>query len=366
MAFDDPKGLLMCQAYPTRKERKEEKGSGYPRESLCAEFGAYKQFEKDFTKRHGGGIVIGQLTYQNLATRYDPATQFILDAMQIYFRNWWSKKSPTTRNEGGFRKPDGLGIAPGGRVIEIMEVKPATEDKYYQEGVNQLNEMIKILKDGLRAYYYEQCLKTGTSVGPDPDNYISIKGCPWKPSGSGLVLPLPSNPRTEAIAWICYRPTLRDAPNGGAVSDGIILYEIHHIEKTRQQKIPDDMARRLAEAYAKQRRTASWTPFASEYLNANKQDAEFIRNLVIGLGIIAAVSVIAVAVIYAAPAVAAVAEIAPEASVATEIAAGAAEVANEAPEIVHRVRVAVEEQKIVEYIGEISQEVAKHWARAKP
>jgi hypothetical protein len=113
-------------------------------EWLYAEIAACLLFRTDFLKRKSGGVVVTQLTYNTLATPTDPDIQFVFDAMSVYFRNWWSPKNPN--REGGFRKPDALGISPGGREIEIIEVKP--QDRY-QEGIDQLNEMIGKIKKGL-------------------------------------------------------------------------------------------------------------------------------------------------------------------------------------------------------------------------
>jgi hypothetical protein len=118
MSLENAIGDLMCKTYSRRGGRKIDKGID---EWLWAETGAYVQFDRDFRSRYGGGIVVGQLTYQRLATPTDPAIQFILDALQVYFRNWWSPKNLS--REGGFRKPDGMGISPAGRIIEIIENK---------------------------------------------------------------------------------------------------------------------------------------------------------------------------------------------------------------------------------------------------
>jgi hypothetical protein len=294
MSLESTFADLLCQTYARRGSRKIEKGID---EWAWAEAGAYFQFEKDFKARHGGGIVLGQLTYKNLGTPTDPDTQFIIEALKVYFRNWWSPANVS--REGGFRKPDGLGISPGGRVIEIIEVKPYHSAK---EGTTQLNEMITKIKDGLNGYYQEECTRTATSVGPDPANYVTVKGSPWRPSGVGLVIPLLPDPRTEEVSWVCYRPTLRADAAEGAPPDGVILYEIHFIDKKRiQQQIPQDVAERIAEAHARRRQAAEWNPFATNYVRQNPKDAALMRDLALTLGVAAAVAIVVVAVIYAAP-----------------------------------------------------------------
>jgi hypothetical protein len=74
-------------------------------------------------------------------------------------------RKPRT-GEDGFRKPEGLGISPGGREIEIIEVKPQGR---HQEGVDQLNVMIPKIKDGLSSYYKEKSLSTGSCPSFNPD-----------------------------------------------------------------------------------------------------------------------------------------------------------------------------------------------------
>jgi hypothetical protein len=285
MSFEDPKGMFMCQLFPRRGSQKLDKGID---EWLWAETAAYVQFEKDFKARHKGGTVVGQLTYQTISTPTNPTLQFILDAMKVYFKNWWSQKNAS--REGGFRKPDGLGISADGRIIEIIEVKPYYNSK---DGASQLKGMIDILKDGLRRYYYEKSVQGGISAGPDPDNFITIKGSPWKPGKGDLEVPLIGNP-TNDIAWICYKPTLREENR----ADGVILYEIHSIEKKKvEQRIPDEVAKRLAEAFARQKKANSWNPFAQEAARANA-DAALINALILAVGVTAAVALIAAAVIY--------------------------------------------------------------------
>src|SRR5262249_51159324 len=155
--------------------------------------------------------------YHRVATPTDPTVQFVLEAMQVYFRNWWSKKDAS--RPGGFRKPDGLGISPNGNTIEIIEVKPYY---LYRDGVQQLNEMIDIIKGGLQSYYQEESARRMASVGPDPSNYITVKGSPWRPSGEGLEIPL-LDPSSKEIAWICFRPTLRPAEGVNNPIDGVTL-----------------------------------------------------------------------------------------------------------------------------------------------
>jgi hypothetical protein len=131
---------LLCLGLPCRESSTGP--AGVP-DWLVAETAAFLMFRSDFLSRYPGGIVVNQLTYRNIAKPSDPDTQFVLDALDVYFRNWWSPRNVS--REGGFRKPDGLGISSGGRVIELIEVKPV---KNYSDGVEQLNDMIERIKPG--------------------------------------------------------------------------------------------------------------------------------------------------------------------------------------------------------------------------
>lgn len=344
MGIENAVADFMCQAYSRRRSRKI---VGAYQEYDWAETGAYVQFEKDFKSRHQGGIVLNQLTYQTIAVPNDPDVQFVIDALQEDFKNWWAKKNSS--REGGFRKPDGLGISPGAKVIELIEVKPWD---MYDEGVAQLNEMISLINFSLKAQYDKRSLRYGMSPSYNPEYATTVKGSAWKPSGEGLTVPLPVDPATGEIAWICYRPTIRKVE-----SSGVILYEIHYIEKSRyQQKIPDDVAKRLKEAYAKHRGTNSWSPFVQQYARQNPEDAEFIKKLTITLGAVAAVALIAVIVVYAAPVAIAATETAMAAETTTVLVGGTYRIA---PQMI---RVAVEQAAAVEFAEEVisvSQKMVK-------
>ena len=335
MSLENAIADIMCQTYSRRPSRKT---AGGFQEYDWAETAAYIQFEKDFKSRHKGGIVLNQLTYKLITTPTDTDIQFVLEALQEDFKNWWS--STNMSREGGYRKPDGLGISPGARIIELIEVKPYHS---YQAGVTQLNEMISLIDFSLRAHYDKKSLREGMSPSYNPNYAVTIKGSPWKFSNDGLTIPLPVDAATGEIAWICFRPTLRQAG-----VDGVVLYEIHNIEKNRyQQKIPDDVAKRLKEAYERQRKANTWSPFAQEYARSNPQDAELIKNLTIAIGVVAVVALIVVVVVYAAPVVLAATEGVVAAETTTVLVGGSYRIA---PLLI---RVAVEQKEAVEFAEEV-------------
>jgi hypothetical protein len=289
-------------------------------EPLYAEIGALGPFRTDFLRRYPGGLVLSQLDYQSVSTPGDANTQLILDALDTYFRNWWSRKNPS--REGGFRKPDGMGIARGGSMIELMEVKPYDN---YSDGLRQLNEMIGIVKDGLRGYYVERCTRDQATLAFDPSTATVVRGTPWKPGPENLVVPLipppvnalaPGSKGAQAaaqaaneISWICYKPNLRKLPDGSDPAAGVVLYEIHRINKPQAKSrnqllklIPEDLARRLASAHANRVQTRQkLVPWAEDYVSHNILDSKFFKQNAKVLGYAALITLVAVAVIEFAP-----------------------------------------------------------------
>jgi hypothetical protein len=185
-----------------------------------AEDTAFFYFRNYFEALYRGGLVINQANYLRVDSE-DRQIRFVLNALSVYLRNWWSKANP--KREGGARKPDGLGISPGGRVIEVVEVKPA--DMRHEAEI-QLNEVIGKIRDGLEAYYEERSIERGISLPFDP-KAIVVKGSSWRPKGNELVIPLKSPDSVTENAWICFKPSVRPSQSGTLPEEGVILYEIH-------------------------------------------------------------------------------------------------------------------------------------------
>jgi hypothetical protein len=280
---------FLCFGLPTRGSRKLDKGID---EWLFAETAAFAGFRNYFLGENPGALVINQLNYKTIESNRDPGLQFVLDALDVYFRNWWSPKNRS--REGGARKPDGIGISQDGKLIEIIEVKPWY---MHSDGSKQLDEMINIILDGLQSYYKEECMRSASSLSFNPD-YIKVIASPWKPKkDAGLVVPLPDSAGTGEIAWICFKPTRRALPDGSFPRDGVILYEIHYFTKqnTLTYHIPEEVARRLAEAHAARVCTPAlqlW-PWATDYTRRNPSDAELILRLLGDLGAVVVVGLIA-------------------------------------------------------------------------
>jgi hypothetical protein len=129
-----------CNDFEVRRSRRV---GGPIFEWQYAEDAAFVHFAKYFEAVHRGALVINQDNYKRVGSE-DRQIRFVLEALSVYFRNWWSKKNST--REGRARKPDGLGISPGGRMIEVIEVKPAD---LRGEAEIQLHKVIDKIRDGL-------------------------------------------------------------------------------------------------------------------------------------------------------------------------------------------------------------------------
>jgi hypothetical protein len=114
--------------------------------------------------------------------------------------------------------------------VPIQEIiKKDTAGKRQNPEVRYLaavNEVIDKIRDGLVAYHEEQTIERGISLPFDP-MAIVVKGSPWKPKSSSLVVAPRATEWVKENAWICFKPTVRSSANGILPPDGVILYEIH-------------------------------------------------------------------------------------------------------------------------------------------
>jgi hypothetical protein len=208
---------------------------------------AFYLFAKDFKDRHDGGVFTSERAYLWEKDPQDLNSQLIFEMMYTFFRNWVPpsrfKKDPSTRREGGQRKPDGMGISPkkgdGSIVTELIEVKPVDNPK---DGETQMRDMLSKLNDGMKGYIEEQRALMSFDPGIRAESYKFI-GSPFIPSSNNLLFPLtPLNIQSPTeMNWICYKPTLAYRRPLGQFSpivqerEGVILYEIHTID-LRQSK----------------------------------------------------------------------------------------------------------------------------------
>src|SRR5215469_12321407 len=148
-----------CPGLPTRGTEEGPGGSRHFESRLAQEI-AFYLFVKDFKDRHGGGIFASERSYLTEKVPDDPNSTLLFEMMSIYFRNWVPpaafRGNPSTRKEGGMRKPDGMGISPkkadGTVVTELIEVKPVANPT---DGETAMKQMLGKLKDGMKGYIQE-------------------------------------------------------------------------------------------------------------------------------------------------------------------------------------------------------------------
>jgi len=273
----------------------------YVNEWQYAQAGAFMQFRTYFVGKYGGGLVVGEggmggldeNEWRKALQTNDRWINFFVDAMRDRFRNWWSKKNAS--RPGGFRKPDGMGISPGGKVIELIEVKP---HYMYADGKAQLDESVEIVRNALTDHYNLECIKEGRSIEFNPVA-TQIRAAEFRPKHPYLSIPIVTDPKQNEIAWVCYKPTLRLLPSGAMPAAGVVLYEIHNVDRraasNNPKALPPDLVRRLREAHAKrvQPNGPQLVPWAVDYANQNKKDMEDLSKLILVLGAIVLVALLA-------------------------------------------------------------------------
>jgi len=228
---------------------------------------AFYLFAKDFKQRHDGGVFTSERAYLWEKDPQDPNSGLIFDMMATFFRNWVPptrfRQDPSTRREGGQRKPDGMGISPlksdGTIVTELIEVKPYDTPR---DAESQMRDMLRKLTDGMKGYIEEQRAIKSFDPGIRADSFKFV-GSPFLPSSSDIMFPLtPIDLQSPTeMRWICYKPTLRyrrPLAQFSAVvpeQEGIILYEIHTVDLRRSREafdaLPESMRRAIQQAFVK-------------------------------------------------------------------------------------------------------------------
>jgi hypothetical protein len=302
--------FLSSCPYPTRGTKSSPGGRRKWDESDWAEQVLFLRFIEDFKRRMGGGVFISQRDYLTQQYPGDGVTNTLFQMMSTYFRNWVPpgafRQSPSTRKEGGPRKPDGMGISPpqrdGSIICELIEVKPVDN---LADGKQQLNEQLSKLRDGMKAYLEE--LRTIQSVSPAiNENTFKFIGSPFVPGPADLTFPLfsLSDQSPGDISWVCYQPTLdlrralgQFTPSNPE-NDGILLYHIHTLDLRRSvqafQALPKELRRAIREAFMAARKAnnavaPTLTPWATHSGRAAKaalRDQLLIAGAVVVVGVI--------------------------------------------------------------------------------
>jgi hypothetical protein len=303
---------LSCP-FPTRPTRSSPGGRRKWDESDWAEQVAFLLFTEQFKERHGGGVFISQHGYRTQTIDDNPSAATLFEMMNVYFRNWVPpeayKWDPGTRKEGGFRKPDGLGISPtypDGQVFtELIEVKPV--DKV-SDGQQQLKDMLDKLRDGMRGWLDEE--RTVMSLDPGiNESKFKFLGSPFIPSERHMGFPLTdlTNQTPAEVSWVCYRPTERlrrplgqfSTPN--PQNDGLILYEIHTLDLRQSAEgyraLPQQIRDGIREAYLQYRRARRsaeprLVPWEADYLTREAEARKKLQAQLMVAGVALLVGII--------------------------------------------------------------------------
>lgn len=296
--------------YPTRGTRTTPGGRRKWDESDWAEQVMYLRFVEDFKRRYGGGVFLSQRDYLTQTYPDDPNSKTLFEMMSTYFRNWVPpgafRQSPSTRKEGGPRKPDGMGISPvqpdGSIICELIEVKPADNAA---DGRIQLNEQLSKLRDGMKGYLDELRTIMSLSPGIREDRYQFISSS-FVPRPEHLTFPLfnLTDQSPASLSWVCYQPTIDLRRPIGQFSpanpenDGILLYHIHEVDLRRSvkafQSLPKELRKAIRDAFVTaQQQAKAVAPTLTPWVTSNGRAARAaLRDQLIVAGAVVAVGVI--------------------------------------------------------------------------
>ena len=259
----------------------------------AAQLQAYAYFSADFKSRYPGGDTISELEYageglyfiwQEQSPTYRSVrssrhiTEIYRGLSQDFRRGWKS---------GDFRKPDGLGVDARATVAELLEVTTW----------NNRASAIRQMQEKLRLFHEVKTIHSDSMTWRN----IFARGTPWKPAKAARYSILADTP--AYIDYICYEPTFRPLPEGGTLPDGVILYEVHRIQKPKPQPdpvpvpVPDKVKDALREA-AKSRQQSqlpveSW---AETFLGENAWVRTAIKALCLVAG--AAMAIVAIIAVF--------------------------------------------------------------------
>lgn len=244
----------------------------------CDEYGgaetiAAELFRMDFERRFGTtAVFISQREYLETRQRSTPAIEFFLSMMREHFRNWVSPRN--IRREGGFRKPDGMGIGMrAGQVqVELLEVKP-----YYHEGEGrqQIAEMIRLLRIGLQDFARHTVAPNGMRI----EDFV-MTPTSWCPRPEQMACPLFNPDATQELTWATYF-----AMRGPGATGGVALYELHSLPfgnaKSVLSSIPSAVQASMLAAcdqFGWQRIGSSPAAWQQQFVQANPSVANALRS----------------------------------------------------------------------------------------
>lgn len=239
-----------------------------------AETIAAELFRRDFERRYPGNSALftSQADYRRTDVPGLPGVRFLLNMMKEHFRNIVSPRDPM--RDGGFRKPDGMCIAPVGRriLVELLEVKPV---RNLQDGQNQIKDMIRILRNGLNDALRGQTGPGG--FGADDFNFLPTE---WRPGPEEMVCPLLNPAGTQDLTWACF-----DAMRNREKVEGVLLYELHGLSFAGAQDKANSIASPIADRIKDACDSRGWkmggssTSWQELYCATNPTDVAELRQL---------------------------------------------------------------------------------------
>jgi hypothetical protein len=237
-------------------------------EAEAAQRRVLELFRADFVKRFPDGIVISELEYMGRTTAApnepgplqfpgSPTLSRVMEALTKDFRNWSKDRD--------YRKCDALGLAPGARVGELIEV---TTGDNALSAITQIQVKLAILRETVERIH---------------ELSFDWRPSPWRPSPDQQFYALPSRQPGE-VRYLCYFPTVRLA-----APPGVILYEVHVITRPTVPvpvPVPSDVADKLRQAYrdlkARQIQTEAW---ARQFLTEHPVVGVALRGLAVVVGV---------------------------------------------------------------------------------
>ena len=238
-------------------------------DSAVAQLRAYELFKANYMARNPGGIVLSELEYKGATTFAHPRIHSIrvgnqhhnriFDVLAIDFRN--------AEKAWGFRKPDGMAINAQGTAGELLEVTTKTNSP---KAKVQMNDKIRILNEISRIH----------------DLRIDWAPTRWVPANTERELYYPAQPQAnELLRYVCFKPTY--GRNERELL-GIILYEMHAIERGFRRSIPSSLPQSIQEDLQanykrKKFKTVSATVWAEGFLATHPSTKPVLQGLALTL-----------------------------------------------------------------------------------
>jgi hypothetical protein len=243
--------------------------SPQPLESEAAQLRITEWFRADFQRRFPTGIVISELEYMGrtkaapdqpgpLQYPGRPALNRIMQALSADFRRWLRDRD--------YRKCDILGISGDGATAELIEVTTASNAV---SAINQLRAKLGTLQQTVNRVH---------------DLRVEWRPSRWRPTDEQMFYVLPPLKLGE-VRFLCYQPTYRLA-----ASDGVVLYELHVIERPTVPvpvPIPQEASEGMRDvSQRRQLSRANAEAWARQFLQEHPTLTTILQILVVVVGVV--------------------------------------------------------------------------------